>query len=135
MHDSTPKSDEMRSLPDMLCFAIYSAGHAFNRAYKSVLAPLGLTYPQYLTMVSLWECDHQTVGALCGKSLGVLLRSLLSTAALVESLELRAADWQIHASGRRRGSQLSTSIPQPRPMEAWGFEPQTYSLQSYRSTN
>lgn len=67
MHDSTPKSDEMRSLPDMLCFAIYSAGHAFNRAYKSVLAPLGLTYPQYLTMVSLWECDHQTVGALCGK--------------------------------------------------------------------
>ncbi len=67
MHDPTPKSDEMRSLAEMLCFAIYSTSHAFNRVYKSVLAPLGLTYPQYLAMVSLWGCDHQTVGALSGK--------------------------------------------------------------------
>jgi len=67
MHDPTPKSDELRSLAEMLCFAIYSTSHAFNRVYKSVLAPLGLTYPQYLAMVSLWECDQQTVGGLCAK--------------------------------------------------------------------
>jgi DNA-binding MarR family transcriptional regulator len=67
MHDPTPKSDEMRSLAEMLCFAIYSTSHAFNRVYKSVLAPLGLTYPQYLAMRSLWECDQQTVGRLCGQ--------------------------------------------------------------------
>ena len=67
MHDSTPKSDELRSLSEMLCFAVYSTSHAFNRVYKTVLAPLGLTYPQYLAMRSLWECDKQTVGGLCGK--------------------------------------------------------------------
>jgi DNA-binding MarR family transcriptional regulator len=68
MRDSTPKSDaEMRSLAEMLCFAIYSTSHTFNRVYKSVLGPLGLTYPQYLAMVSLWECDQQTVGGLGGK--------------------------------------------------------------------
>jgi DNA-binding MarR family transcriptional regulator len=49
----------------MLCFAVYSTSHAFNRVYKTVLAPLGLTYPQYLAMVSLWRADQQTVGRLC----------------------------------------------------------------------
>ena len=67
MQDPTPKSDEIRSLADMLCFAVYSTGHAFNRAYKAVLGPLGLTYPQYLAMISLWKCDDQTVGGLCGE--------------------------------------------------------------------
>jgi DNA-binding MarR family transcriptional regulator len=65
MEDPTPKIDDVRSLAEMLCFAVYSTGHAFNRVYKSVLAPLGLTYPQYLAMVSLWACDQQTVGGLC----------------------------------------------------------------------
>jgi DNA-binding MarR family transcriptional regulator len=65
MQDPTPKSDEMRSLAEMLCFAVYSTSHAFNRVYKTVLAPLGLTYPQYLAMVSLWGCEQQTVGGLC----------------------------------------------------------------------
>ncbi|AXS39095.1 MarR family transcriptional regulator [Breoghania sp. L-A4] len=51
-------------LGDHLCFAIYSAGHAFNRAYKPLLEKLGLTYPQYLVMVALWEQDDQTVGGL-----------------------------------------------------------------------
>lgn len=47
-----------------LCFAVYSASHAFNRVYKPVLDALGLTYPQYLVMVVLWDEDDQTVGAL-----------------------------------------------------------------------
>lgn len=51
-------------LPDLLCFAVYSAGHAFNRVYKPLLESLGLTYPQYLVMVQLWHEDDQTVGAL-----------------------------------------------------------------------
>ena len=48
----------------LLCFAIYSAGHAFNRIYKPILDPLGLTYPQFLVMVALWAEDDQTVGGL-----------------------------------------------------------------------
>ena len=49
-------------LDDLLCFAVYSASHAFNRLYKPLLDELGLTYPQYLVMVTLWERDDRTVG-------------------------------------------------------------------------
>ena len=52
-----------------LCFAIYSAGHAFNRVYKPLLEKLRLTYPQYIAMVLLWERDGQTVGELGQKLL------------------------------------------------------------------
>lgn len=51
-------------LENFLCLAVYAAGHAFNRAYKPLLEPLGLTYPQYLVMTALWETDAQTVGGL-----------------------------------------------------------------------
>ena len=44
-------------LEDQLCFSIYAAGHAFNRFYKPLLGPLGLTYPQYLVLLTLWEVD------------------------------------------------------------------------------
>lgn len=39
----------------LLCFAVYSTAHAFNRFYRQELAGLGLTYPQYLVMVVLWD--------------------------------------------------------------------------------
>ena len=44
-------------LGNQLCFAVYSAAHAFNAAYKPFLDPLGLTYPQYLVLMVLWEED------------------------------------------------------------------------------
>lgn len=50
-------------LEDQLCFAIYSAGMAIQRAYKPHLEALGLTYPQYLVLNVLWRQDGQTVGA------------------------------------------------------------------------
>ncbi len=65
---------ETRKRPDQLetqlCFAVYSAAHAFTRAYKPLLDPLGLTYPQYLVMLVLWEEDGQTVRVL-GDRLGL----------------------------------------------------------------
>lgn len=54
----------------MLCFAIYGAAHAFTRAYKPLLEPLGLTYPQYLVMMALWAEDGQKVKTL-GDRLGL----------------------------------------------------------------
>jgi DNA-binding MarR family transcriptional regulator len=48
-------------LDNQICFAVYSAGHAFNRAYKPLLDKLGLTYPQYLAMLVLWERDKVSV--------------------------------------------------------------------------
>jgi MarR family transcriptional regulator, organic hydroperoxide resistance regulator len=59
--------DEATKLDDFLCFAIYSANLAMNRLNKPVLDRLGLTYPQYIVLVALYERDDQTVSALGDK--------------------------------------------------------------------
>lgn len=51
-------------LENQICFAVYSAAHAFAQAYKPHLDPMGLTYPQYLVMLLLWEQDGRSVNAL-----------------------------------------------------------------------
>jgi MarR family transcriptional regulator, organic hydroperoxide resistance regulator len=51
-------------LDDMLCFALYNATRAMTAAYAPLLAELGLTYPQYLVMLLLWEHDGQRVSAI-----------------------------------------------------------------------
>jgi MarR family transcriptional regulator, organic hydroperoxide resistance regulator len=48
-------------LSSHLCFAFYSMSHAFGRAYRQLLEPLGLTYPQYIVLLVLWEQDELTV--------------------------------------------------------------------------
>ncbi|MPW43561.1 MULTISPECIES: MarR family winged helix-turn-helix transcriptional regulator [Acinetobacter] len=48
-------------LDNQLCFMIYSTNLAFHQIYRKVLASLGLTYPQYLVMLVLWEKDQLTV--------------------------------------------------------------------------
>lgn len=48
-------------LAKQLCFAIYSTSHAFTRAYRVLLEPLGLTYPQYLVLLVLWDRDGMRV--------------------------------------------------------------------------
>lgn len=54
-------TDPLLQLDNQLCFALHSASHAFARAYKPRLEKLGLTYPQYLVMLVLWEGDGLTV--------------------------------------------------------------------------
>ena len=56
-----------RKLADFLCFAVYSANLAFGKAYQPILAELGLTYTQYITVIALWEERNQTVGNLAEK--------------------------------------------------------------------
>lgn len=51
-------------LDDQLCFALYSAQRALTRAYAELLEPLGLTYPQYLVCLALWERDGRSVTSL-----------------------------------------------------------------------
>jgi len=51
-------------LDHQLCFALYSASLAMTKLYKPLLAPLGLTYPQYLALLCLWESDGVTVSHL-----------------------------------------------------------------------
>ena len=52
------------TLEELICFTVYSAGHAFNRVYQPLLQSVGLTYPQYLVMFALWAKDDQTVSEL-----------------------------------------------------------------------
>ena len=47
----------MLALENQFCFALYSASHAMTKTYKPLLDRLGLTYPQYLVMLVLWEGD------------------------------------------------------------------------------
>ncbi|NCH72594.1 MarR family winged helix-turn-helix transcriptional regulator [Cronobacter dublinensis] len=49
------------SLDNQLCFALYSTNLALHKIYRQLLTPLGLTYPQYLVMMVLWEQDEVTV--------------------------------------------------------------------------
>ncbi|WP_176697175.1 MarR family winged helix-turn-helix transcriptional regulator [Microbacterium sp. 3J1] len=49
---------------EMVCFSLYSAARATTQAYRSLLAPWGLTYPQYLVLAILWHEGEQTIGSL-----------------------------------------------------------------------
>ena len=74
-------------LGEFLCFAIYSANLAFGRAYRPILDKVGLTYPQYVTLVALGEGDDQTVGEL-GDRLFLESNTLTPILKKLESLDL-----------------------------------------------
>jgi len=57
------------TLASQLCFALYSASRAVARAYGPILEPLGLTFPQYLAMLALWEVPDAVTVSDLGKSL------------------------------------------------------------------
>lgn len=52
---------EALKLKNQLCHRLYKASNAITRAYRPLLSPLGLTYPQYVVMMSLWEQDDVAV--------------------------------------------------------------------------
>lgn len=57
--------DQPPPLDELLCFAVHVAGLVFDRVYRPLLQDIGLTYPQFLVMVTLWGEDGVTVGCLC----------------------------------------------------------------------
>ncbi|MFN4309036.1 MAG: MarR family winged helix-turn-helix transcriptional regulator [Ferrovibrio sp.] len=63
-------ADESITLDHQLCFALYAASNAMTRLYRDRLEPLGLTYPQYLAMLVLWEQQRAEAGPHTVKSLG-----------------------------------------------------------------
>ena len=82
-------------LDDQICLALYTASRALTARYRTLLAPLGLTYPQYLAMVALWEDGPQSVARLGERlyldsgTLSPLLRRLESTGLVTRT---RSAD-------------------------------------------
>ena len=62
---STPTAPiALQRLDHQLCFALYSSSLVMTKLYKPVLSSLGLTYPQYLVLLVLWETDAIGVGEL-----------------------------------------------------------------------
>ncbi|WP_338403824.1 MarR family transcriptional regulator [Cellulosimicrobium arenosum] len=98
-------------IEDMVCFSLYAAARATTQAYRTLLAPWDLTYPQYLVLVDLWVHERRTVGEL-GDCLGLdsgtlspLLRRMEGADLLVRRRE--AGDERVVAvTLTARGTQL-----------------------------
>jgi DNA-binding MarR family transcriptional regulator len=98
-----------QQLDHQLCFALYSASLAMTKLYKPLLDPLGVTYPQYLAMLALWQEDGLTVSQLGERLMldsGTLtpLLKRLEAAGLVQRLrdsaDERRVRLQLTAAGR-----------------------------------
>lgn len=62
MSDTTP--DDLLRLDNQLCFALVTAARNVVAIYRPILEPLGLTHPQYLAMLALWESSPRSLGEL-----------------------------------------------------------------------
>ena len=103
-------ADQALLLDNQLCFALYSASLAMTKLYKPLLDELGLTYPQYLAMLVLWERDGLMVSEL-GERLGLDSGTLtpllkrLEAAGLIARVRAVEDERRVHltltAAGRR----------------------------------
>ena len=62
-------NDELLKLDNQLCFALYACSRSLTRLYRPLLSKLGVTYPQYLVLMVLWENKQQAVSELGEKLL------------------------------------------------------------------
>ena len=107
-------------LDNQICFAVYSAAHAFNRVYKPLLDRLGLTYPQYLVMLVLWERDNvplKTIGERLFLDSGTLtpLLKRLEAAELIKRTRSKEDERQVLIELTADGEALrekAKSVPQ-----------------------
>ncbi|MCC6776539.1 MAG: MarR family transcriptional regulator [Hyphomicrobiales bacterium] len=124
-----PSDECLLQLGDFLCFAIYSANHAFNRLYQPLLRELGLTYPQLIAMILLWTQDDQTVGEL-GQKLFLQSNTLtpmlkrLETLGYIKRARDSADERRVHINltdaGRKLQKQASDIVRRVR--QATGLE-------------
>ena len=116
-------------LDDMLCFSLYAASRAMTAAYRPVLEPLGLTYPQYLVLVALWSEGTQTVGdlgdrlALDSGTLSPLLRRL-ETRGLIERTRRPADERVVEVALTEEGLRMRDEMDdvQPRIFSCTGLD-------------
>ena len=119
-------------LADFLCFAVYSANLAFGRAYKPILEPLGLTYPQYIAIVALWEEDNQTVSSLGEKlflesnTLTPMLKKL-EAMGYVRRRRAAADERQVVVSLTDAGRRLREKLSTASLLKATGLDAEAFS--------
>lgn len=106
----------MLSLDHHVCFAVYSTAHMFNRLYRPMLDEIGLTYPQYLTLVVLAHEGPQAVGdigerlKLESSTLTPLLKRM-ERAGLVSRNRSASDERIVNIALTEAGSQLIERIP------------------------
>ena len=111
--NATPHTNPALLLDNQLCFALYSTSLAMTKLYKPLLEALGLTYPQYLVMLVLWEQDDVTVSSL-GERLfldsGTLtpLLKRMETADLLARTRSKEDERRVHISLTATGRDLKT---------------------------
>ena len=111
--NATPHTNPALLLDNQLCFALYSTSLAMTKLYKPLLEALGLTYPQYLVMLVLWEQDDVTVSSL-GERLfldsGTLtpLLKRMETADLLGRTRSKEDERRVHISLTATGRKLKT---------------------------
>lgn len=112
-------ADNTLKLDNQLCFALYAASNAMTRLYRDQLEPLGLTYPQYLVLLVLWEQDGIAVKAI-GRRLhldsGTLtpLLKRMEQAGLVERRRSKADERQVDICLTAAGQALKARIREVR---------------------
>lgn len=105
----------MAMTDEMVCFSLYSAARATTQAYRALLAPWGLTYPQYLVLAALWFDGEQTIGSLGevmrldSGTLSPLVRRL-EQAGLVERSRSRTDERVVTVQLTARGSELRAEV-------------------------
>jgi DNA-binding MarR family transcriptional regulator len=113
--DSPPNSQ--LDIDQALCFALYQASKEMTKAYAPLLDQLGVTYPQFLVLVLLWEKDEQNVKDL-GKQLsldsGTLtpLLKRLEAAELIDRVRSKKDEREVHISLTAKGKKLKTKALQ-----------------------
>lgn len=107
-------------LDEQICFALYNASRALTARYRELLEPLGLTYPQYLVLLVLWQTDVVTVSHLGERlhldsgTLSPLLRRL-EAAGLVTRVRAPEDERSVRVSLTEEGSslrRLAENIPE-----------------------
>jgi DNA-binding MarR family transcriptional regulator len=98
--DPTPSCNPLLKLDNQLCFSVYALSRLITKAYQPLLETLGVTYPQYLVLLLLWEHEALTV-----KELGEKL--LLDSGTLTPLLKrMEQRGWL----GRRRAEHDERSV-------------------------
>lgn len=83
MKSSTTDKDSLLNIEDQLCFALYSTSRAITKHYAPLLEAMGVTYPQYLTLMVLWTQDGLTIREVADR----LELEAATTTPLVQRLE------------------------------------------------
>lgn len=121
------------SLEDLLCFDLYAASRAVTARYRPLLEPLGLTYPQFLVMVVLWEEGPVTMSELGAKlrldsgTLSPLVKRLQDDGLVTKRRRVedeRSVEIGLTAAGRalqRRGDGVPARMGEAMGLDEEGF--------------